>query len=245
MTTGVPGAVTTMRVLTWNVRNHLGDPLALERVLRDARPDVTCLQEVTRWPFSRFRLRRLAARCGLVFVCGGRASAGTAVLTSTRVDVLGSAATRLPVSGWRTRPRGTASALVGLPGSHPTRVASIHLGLDAAERARHVTAFAGQLADGVPTVVAGDLNEQPGGPSWGALQRHLGDAAPDGESTFPAAYPRSRIDAVLADPRLGVVAAGWPDGVSEADVVAASDHRPVLAVLVLLPVSPSAASGAR
>ncbi len=222
-----------LRVLTWNVWGHLGDPLALERVLRDARPDVACLQEVTRWPFSRFRLRRLAGRSGLALVSGGRASAGTAVLAGDRVDVLDRAASRLPVTGRMTRPRGTASAVVRLPGSLPVRVMSIHLGLDPADRARHVGAFAEQLADGVPTVVAGDLNERPGGPSWRSLQGHLVDAVPHGDSTFPATRPRSRIDAVLTDPRLEVVTAGWPGGVSEADVLAASDHRPLLVTLRL------------
>jgi endonuclease/exonuclease/phosphatase family metal-dependent hydrolase len=222
-----------LRVLTWNVRNHLGDPLALERVLRAARPDVACLQEVTRWPFSRYRLDRMARSSGLAFVCGGRASAGTALLASGRVVVLDARATRLPTQGWRTRPRGTASAVVRVPGSRPVRVASIHLGLDRAERARHVQGFADQLGDGAATVVAGDLNEKPGGPSWRALRCHLVDADPDGGSTFPAADPTSRIDAVLADPRLAVVAAGWPDGVAEADVLAASDHRPLLVTLRL------------
>lgn len=240
-----------LRVLTWNVRNHLGDPLAVDRVLRAARPDVACLQEVTRWPFSRYRLRRLAARSGLVFVCGGRASAGTAVLVSRRVDVVAADAATLPVTGWRTRPRGTASAVVRLAGSTVVRVASIHLGLDTAERARHVAAFRSALADGVPTVVAGDLNEPPTGPSWQTLQQHLVDACPEGDATYPAAVPRNRIDAVLVDPALGVVpalldpalldpapgtgGAGWPDGVDEADVRAASDHLPVMVSLRLPP----------
>ena len=228
---------TDLRLLTWNVRDHLGDPLAVQRVLRDAAPDVACLQKVSRWPGSRGRLGSLARATGLYFTCGGRPSAGTAILTSGRTDVRAAAAGRLPVSGWRTRPRGTASAVVRLPGTQAVRIASVHLGLDETERAGHVEAFVRQLADGVPTIVAGDLNEPPDGPSWRTLQRHLADTCPDGDRTFPATRPRSRIDAVLADPRLSVVSAGWPEGVSEADVLAASDHRPVLAVVRLVRAS--------
>ena len=234
---------TDLRVLSWNVRDHLGDPLAVQRVLRDAAPDVACLQEVSRWPGSRGRLGSLARATGLYYTCGGRPSAGTAILTSGRTDVRSATATRLPVSGWRTRPRGTASAVVRLPRTETIRVASVHLGLDEVERASHVDAFARQLADGVPTVVAGDLNETPDGPSWRTLQQHLTDTCPDGDPTFPAARPRSRIDAVLADPRIEVRTAGWPDDVSEADVIAASDHRPVFAVVRL--VSASAAESTR
>lgn len=222
-----------LRVLTWNVRNHLGDPLAVQRVLRDAAPDVACLQEVSRWFGSRSRIAALARAAGLLYACGGRKSAGTALLTSLRTDVHEARAVRLPTSGWPTRPRGTATAVVRLPGTRPVRVASVHLGLDEAERARHVAAI-GARRDGPPLVVAGDLNEPPGGPSWAALG-HLADTDPDGGPTFPAAHPRVRIDAVLADARLTVVSAGWPDGVDEADVLAASDHRPVVAVLRLPP----------
>ena len=224
---------TELRVLTWNVRNHLGDPLAVQKVLLAAAPDVACLQEVSRWLGSRSRIAALARGAGLLYTCGGRSSAGTALLTSLRTDVRSPHANRLATTGWRTRPRGTAGAVVALPGTQAIRVASVHLGLDEAERARHVRTVVQALRDGVPTVVAGDLNEHPGGPSWTALTEHLVDTCPDGDPTFPAARPTARIDAVLADPGLMVLSAGWPDGVSEADVVAASDHRPVLAVLRL------------
>ena len=40
---------------------------------------------------------------------------------------------------------------------------------------------------------------------------------------------------MLVDPSLEVRSYGFPAGVDEADVVAASDHRPVLAEIVLPP----------
>ncbi len=233
-----PGQV--LRVMTWNVRDLLGDPFALTRVLRAADADVVCLQEGARWPGSRNRLSRLAGRAGLFFVDGGRASAGTAVLVSLRTEVRDAVAARLPVQGWRTRPRGYVRARVRLVGSVPVQVICLHLGLDPDERSRHVGLVLDDLPPpltdvpgAVPVLFAGDLNERPDGPSWTALRSRAVDPGADAPPTFRSDRPRHRIDAVLVDPALGVRSYGFPTGVDEADVVAASDHRPVLAEVVL------------
>lgn len=230
--------------MTWNVRDLLGDPFALTRVLRAADADVVCLQEAPRWPGSRNRLWRLAGRAGLFFVDGGRASAGTALLVSLRTEARDAVAVRLPVRGWRTRPRGYVRARVSLVGSAPVQVTCLHLGLDPDERARHVglvlddlpPALA-DLAQAVPVLLAGDLNERPDGPSWVRLLSRAVDPGADAPPTFRSDRPRHRIDAVLVDPSLQVRSYGFPTGVQEADVVAASDHRPVLAEVVLPPIA--------
>jgi len=212
----------------------LGDPLAVHRVLRDADADIACLQEVSRYPRSRTRLAALARRAGMLFACGGRISAGTAVLTSYRADVQRVAAEPLPVQGLLTRPRGWAGVVAGLPGTKPVAVLSIHLGLDAAERADHVQRLLAVMErSAVPGVVAGDINESPDGPSWRTLGKQLRDPGEGSAPTFSVTRPRRRIDAILVDPSVEVVSYGWPDGVAEADVHAASDHRPVLAELRL------------
>lgn len=219
-----------MRVLTWNVRDLLGDPLAVHRVLRAAEADVVCLQEAPRLAFTRHQMAGLARRSGLLYVVGGRASAGTAILVRLRVEVHEAAAKKLPVATWRTRPRGYATAVVSLPGGRPMRVTSIHLGLTPDERADHVRRIVAASGDH-PAVLAGDLNESPGGPSWTALEPVVRDPAPGAGPTFSARHPRRRIDAILASPRLRVSEYGWPDGVDERDVVLASDHRPVTATV--------------
>ncbi len=230
-----PRGTRTLRVMTWNVRDLLGDPFAVSRVLRAARADVACLQEVSRWPGSRQRLLRLSREVGMYFVAGGRASAGTALLVSLRTRTDDAQAVRLPVSGWRTRPRGAVRTMVSLPGTQRVSVTCVHLGLDATERAAHVASVLRSLAPDAPAVVAGDLNEPPGGPSWRALAPRAADRGEGSGVTFSATRPRHRIDAVLVDPSLEVVSYGFPDGVSDADVLAASDHRPVMAEIVLPP----------
>jgi endonuclease/exonuclease/phosphatase family metal-dependent hydrolase len=219
-----------LRVLTWNIRDLLGDPLAVHRVIKAANADVACLQEAPRLLFTRNKLAALARHSGMLFACGGRPSAGTAILTNLRVDVHEPRAVPLPVATWRTRPRGYAAARVNRPGGKPVLVASIHLGLTPQERADHTERILTDVrAAGVPVILAGDLNEPPDGPSWRTLADLARDPGEGSAPTFSAQRPRRRIDAVLVSPQLEVVDYGWPHGVSEDDVVLASDHRPVVA----------------
>jgi endonuclease/exonuclease/phosphatase family metal-dependent hydrolase len=217
-------------VLSWNVRDLLGDPLTVARVIRDARPDVLCLQEGPRRPGASWRLAALARATGLSVTSGGRTSAGTAILVSARIRTADARAFALPVTGRLTRPRGAVTATVATPGGTPVRVACVHLGLDADERARHVPAILRRLPADLPLVVAGDLNERPGAESWRAFGRRVSDPDPGAGPTYPSRDPRARIDAVLVGPGIGVLEYDrWrPD---DKDVRRSSDHRPVLAVL--------------
>lgn len=228
----MPGDV--LRVLSWNVHDLLGDPFAVRRVLVAAKPDVACLQEAPRLVFTRRRLATLARRSGLLFATGGRGAAGAAILASLRTEVHEPRDVRLPVVGWRARPRGYAVARVGLPTTSHVLVGSIHLALSPEERADHVGRILCDVrARDLPVVLAGDLNEPPGGPSWKALSDVVRDPGIESGPTFPARRPRRRIDAVLVDARLDVLEYGFPVGVSMDDVLQASDHLPVMAAIRL------------
>ncbi len=222
-----------LRVLSWNVRALLGDPLAVHRVLRAADADVVCLQEAPRRFGSRWHLASLARASGLLYVAGGRASAGTALLASLRADVTDVRTTRLPVTGRLPIPRGAVTAVVAPVGGRGVLVASVHLPLSPAERLEHVALLRADLAARAPqgrVLVAGDLNEPPGGPAWQAfapVARDVLDGAA-GAATFPARRPRRRIDAVLAGGE-GLEVTGYDTWRADAaDVVAATDHRPLL-----------------
>lgn len=234
-----------LRVMTWNVKDLFGDPLAVHRVLSGARPDVVCLQEVPRRIASRYQLSLLARRCGLYLGDGGRVGAGTAILTSLRTLVDHVRAHRLPVDGRLTRPRGFVRATIKLPGTQPVSITSLHLGLNPTERADHVDRLLRGLTDDHPALLAGDLNEKPGGVSWHALSNWAVDPKPGAPKTFSAQRPRARIDAILVDPRLEVLSYGDPDGLDEDDVRKASDHRPVFARVKLLAQSVPTAEPSR
>jgi endonuclease/exonuclease/phosphatase family metal-dependent hydrolase len=245
-----------LRLLSYNVHDLRDDRDAVAHVLRSMRCDVACLQEVPRRWFERPRVSRLARESGLRWASGGRPSGGTAVFVSRRVGLVAATAFRLPVRGPFTRTRGAATATVDLDGAALTAV-SVHLPLDPAQRVSHARIVRARLADAAggsgPTtsvVVAGALNEPPGGPAWAVLSAGLTDAAAaDGEPapTFTACRPTRRIDAVLVGPGVrvgsvlvpGSVGAGvdvgggaWSE-VTPEDLWSASDHLPVVVDLLL------------
>ncbi len=224
-----------LRVVSWNVRDLLGDPLAVRRVLAGLRADVVCLQEAPRRPGGGWRTARLARDAGLRHVGGGRTSGGTALLLGPRVGVVSLTAARLPVSGLLTRTRGLVVAelaVVSGPASGTAlTVACLHLPLQPDLRVEHARLAAALLRrHRAPYVVCGDLNEPPG-PAWQPLLALADDPAPGAACTFPAGREDKRLDAVLVGTGLRVT--GYGDGgVDAADVVAATDHRPVVADLL-------------
>ncbi|MFG2086261.1 MULTISPECIES: endonuclease/exonuclease/phosphatase family protein [unclassified Spirillospora] len=229
----------SVRLLSYNIRSLRDDPAAVARVVRGIAPDVTCLQEVPRFLGWRLRRRRLARACGLR-IAAGRRACGLAVLTAPHVHRVAREFHLLtPEPGLHRRALAIAVLETG-----GTRLiaASTHLDVLGEPRLRHVHEILAHLDRAraryqAPVVLAGDFNEDPGGPSWTLLTEHLRDAyraAPaGGELTFPARDPRRRIDAVFADPSVRITACGVPTPDTAADHAEATDHRPVTADLEL------------
>lgn len=206
----------SLRVLSFNVRQLRDDRAAVVEVLREADADVVALQEPPRGPSGRKRLREVARAAGLEPVVHGGGARTTALLVRTGSAVTGARGVRLPWRPGRTR-RGFAVADVA-----GVRVVSVHLSLFPAERAAHLRRLL-LMVRGVegPCVVAGDLNEDPGGPTWRRLALVLRDATAAVGPTFTARRPRRRLDAVHVSPGLGVAGARALRG----DLaVRASDH---------------------
>jgi endonuclease/exonuclease/phosphatase family metal-dependent hydrolase len=178
---------------------------------------------------TEFTLPAFARASGLYWAGGRRGTGGTAILTNLRVHTHRTLTSRLPVR-FPDRTRGYAAHLVSLPGSVPLWVASVHLGLRADERERHLVQVLGSLP--APAVVAGDLNEGPTGRAWGRLAASYRKVSRD-HPTFPAAHPTTVLDVIFATPDVTVAP---PDGVVHPlheDLVAASDHRPCWVDLAL------------
>lgn len=226
--------MSVLRLLTYNVRSLRGDPDAVARVIRQARPDVVCVQEAPRFLRWRTRCAELARRAGLVVVTGGRGAAGNLMLCQLGVEVEHAADLLLaPTVGLHRR--GAVAAVCRLRGSRFALVGT-HLDLESAARRRHTEELLARLPgcgvpESAPLIVAGDLNEEPTGPSWSLLSERLvdaGAAAGCTGPTFPSTNPRRRIDGVFTDRRIAVRSCAVIDS---ADVPPASDHRPVLAEL--------------
>lgn len=213
-----------VRVMSYNIRALKDDRAAVVRVVRALDPDVLLLQEVPRHPLSGHRISALASDCGLLWSGGGgRGMMSTTLLTSLRLEVLASGHRRFPVR-WKDEPRGWAYACVRLPGGAAFTAISVHLSLRTSEHAEHSRLLRTAQETAGPVVVGGDINETHQGPGWKRLAEGLQDVCCD-TMTFPAAAPERRIDAIFASDTLRPESV--PVDVAEADLVTATDHRPI------------------
>ncbi|MEP6798997.1 MAG: endonuclease/exonuclease/phosphatase family protein, partial [Lapillicoccus sp.] len=218
------GSRATIRLASYNLRDFLDDRKAAARVVRALDPDVLCLQEVPRRLLSTWRVSDFAAECQMYWSGHHRGSGGTTIFTSLRVQAPASTHHRLPVR-LGVRRRGYAVVTVAPPGHLPLTVASVHLSLDGDQRLRHTEQLLGELPQSGRSLIAGDLNEGDEGRAYARLaEGHR--LVTDGAYTFPATHPDKALDVVFATPDV-VVRPGRPVPLDEADVRAASDHRPV------------------
>jgi endonuclease/exonuclease/phosphatase family metal-dependent hydrolase len=224
---GVP-----VRVMSYNIHSLRDDPGALAEVVAAAAPDVLVIQEAPRRLRWRVRCADLAHRFGLLVGGGGLPSLGNLVLTSLRVRVHGHSCVRYPLTPGRHM-RGAVFVRCSI-GSARFVVAGSHLATDATERPAQAARLRDELAAiAEPTVLGVDTNDVPGSVSWRTLaETGLRDVAAgiDERPTFPVVDPRRRIDAIFADPALGI--RGYR--VFEHPRLAhASDHLPLVADLTL------------
>ena len=219
-------AMHRLRVMSYNVKMLKLDQAAAAEVVRAAAPDVLGLQEPPLGPRKRRRLEEFAARAGLRVAVSGHGARTTALLVAPGVTVGEARAHRLPWHVGRTRRGFVVAQVDGIT------VVVLHLALESAERLDHVEAILGELAliTG-PCVVVGDLNEVPGGPTWGRLTGGLRDAVDPPQPTFTANRPRRRLDAVLVSPEVRVHGSDVPAGPTTRR---ASDHLPIVVDLTVI-----------
>ncbi|GAA3067133.1 endonuclease/exonuclease/phosphatase family metal-dependent hydrolase [Streptomyces olivoverticillatus] len=237
-----------VRVLSYNIRSMRDDVGALARVIRACAPDVVCIQEAPRFFRWRKAAARLARASELVHVTGGATASGPMVLSSLRAHVERTEDVLLPRTPGLHQ-RGFATAVLRF-GRARLGVLSCHLSINEAERYGQgkllLDQLAGMTGPDVPyAVAAGDLNDRPGGRTFGLLAASLQDGwatKPWGkEHTTRLGDPPQRIDAVFATAGVEVLGCGVPmglPGVAETDLRAATDHLPVLAA-VRVPAAPA------
>lgn len=226
-----------LRVLVYNVRGFRDGLGRVAEVVGREAPDVLLLNETG----ARRALRRLARTLGMEAAADPwspfRRRVKNAVLVRPPWRLIARRLHRFPRSE-RFYPRGALIARVGRSGARLWAV-SVHLGLHPGERRRHAEELA-DLVRGLrgPALVGGDLNDTPEGRAARHLGERLwdvwasaGDGVPGG-ATFPADDPTARIDYLFVTDGIAIEQVTVPAG---AEVAAASDHRPVCALVRLAP----------
>jgi len=235
-------APTIVRVLTYNIHHGEGtdgrfDLDRLAAVISSCEPDLVALQEVDRntgrsggvdQPTVLSTATGLGATFGPAMEYDG-GEYGEAVLH--RAAPIDATTHALPHSPG-LEPRAALAARFEAGGAAVTFVGT-HLDhtSDPADRLAQARALVELFADDGPCILAGDLNAEIGSAPMNALLERFSDTCAAGEQTFPSATPERRIDYVLVTPP-----ERWR--VLERHVIAeevASDHRPLLVVLELLP----------
>ena len=238
-----PDGSETVRVLSYNIRSLRDDRTALARVVRACDPDLVCVQESPRFWFPRGQAAWLARATGLYVLSGGPSASGPLLLGRLRALPLSVHDVLLPRTPGLHQ-RGFATTVLRLGRAAPFSLTSCHLSLDATERLeqfrlllRHLEQVRAE-SGAAYSVVGGDFNEHPEDPGWQLLAGELQDGwatAPWGsEYTSVPERPYQRLDAVFGSPGVRVLAGGVPGrlaGLRAADLTAATDHLPVLAVL--------------
>jgi endonuclease/exonuclease/phosphatase family metal-dependent hydrolase len=232
-----------LRVMSWNIKGSASPRLdAITDLIRAHDPDVVALQEV-----RKHQAGRIAGLLGWprpVWTFKHNAwwplwwmAEGMAVLAATPVAPFDPVLLTPGVSRRSHRRRLLVPVELMLDG-RAVLLFDAHLSSGPelrTERVGQVTRLLGLLPEGVPAIVAGDLNDDPETPVITTLT-YAGfvDAwvAAGGErpgATIPANEPRRRIDFVLAR-GFEVVDAYVPDDLGPA-MSGLSDHRPVVASL--------------
>ncbi|WP_164101048.1 endonuclease/exonuclease/phosphatase family protein [Candidatus Laterigemmans baculatus] len=246
---GLAGEPVRLRVLSYNIHHAEGidGTLDLERIagiISRAAPDVVALQEVDSQvrrsgsvdqPAELARLTEMhVAFGGNIDLQGGRY--GNAVLS--RFPIQAHENHRLPNFADGEQ-RGLLMAEIDVPGLEDRLLLlATHFDhrRDDRERLASAKAVNQRVAEQAqqPALLVGDLNDVHGSPTLEELAKQWLHTTREPLPTIPVATPTRQIDFVLCRPpqRWKVIE------VQVLDEAVASDHRPILAVLELLPEAP-------
>lgn len=242
---------TPLRVMTYNIRSGNGDLARTAAAIRDQSPDMVALQEVdVHWsPRSAFadQATELGERLGMAVrfariyrlqPLGDSAPPrefGVALLSRYPiVRFVDDSLTRLSTQDPNpvpTRMPGLLDAVIDVNGRQ-VRVLNTHLDYRADPHVRElqVAEMLGYLrAEEIPTILFGDLNAEPTASEVQPLLHALHDSwmnSSDPGPTYPADAPTKRIDYILVSSQFLVRSTRVP-------ATLASDHRPVVADLIL------------
>jgi endonuclease/exonuclease/phosphatase family metal-dependent hydrolase len=240
-----------IRVLTYNIRSGNGDLARTAQTIRSLAPDIVGLQEVDVHWAERSGFADQAVLLGEMLGMHVRFApiyslpSADSVKPARQFGV--ALLSRYPIVGWKNDTLTRLSTQAQNPSPAPApglleatieingavvRVFDTHLDYRSDPRVRkqqvtEMLAYVGTASG--PTLLLGDLNATPDAAELQPLFEQLRDAwltAAEPGFTYPADMPAKRIDYVLASRHFRVRSASVP-------ATAASDHRPVVADLLL------------
>lgn len=235
----------TMRIATYNIHHAEGNDGAVDLdriavVVRELDADVVCLQEVDQNLARTQRMdfpARLSEMLGMEAVYGPNLQFGGGAygnLTLSRYPVVARRNVALP-GPEEAEPRGALFATIRVNGTDAD-IVNTHWGLHPDERAQQGRALLDAVR-AVPTVLAGDFNENEAGAGMALLLGRFASVFDSGERDVSGTYPahpeeaaRKRIDFILHSGDFEAAAARVITGPV---AKAASDHYPVVADLRL------------
>lgn len=226
-----------LRVVSYNV-HHDGDEASTVDAIADADGDIVLLQETTP-AWERVLRRRLSRRYPhMTFHHWRRFAGGLAVLSRHPID---DDDLLPPAEGWFP-----AQRLVIATPAGPVQLLHVHLrpAIDQGDwvrgffttppiRRREIEEYWARMKPDLPTVVAGDFNEEPGASALAYLADRGLARADSGETATwewkgmwrgAPIHLRMKLDHVLADRR-------WRVRDARVIVGGGSDHRPVVVTL--------------
>lgn len=237
-----------LTVASYNIKSLDISTTQVIEVLRELDADLVAIQEVPRRFRKYARMREVARAAGYEVIVSGGYLLGAvtcAILAKPAVarSVVSAGHKVLPLDPWLWSSYWKAHGLrwmsrrgFGYVDLGDYVFIGVHMGLAPDERTMHRNIMLNFIKDMGPhrCIVAGDINEGPGEPSWRAFERPLRDSlfdvTHDGEAreffTFPTRRPKRRIDAIFVGSSIEV--SDFRVHTSAATALA-SDHLPIIA----------------
>ncbi|AQT70138.1 exodeoxyribonuclease III (xth) [Anaerohalosphaera lusitana] len=239
-----------LRIMTYNVHSCKGmdgriSPLRVAKVIEQYEPDVVALQELDvgrRRTFGRDQAQTIAdlLRMDLHFHPAMRIEEeqyGDAILSRFPLKLIKAGAICGRQGKPRREPRGAILAEIEVDGNS-VRILNTHLGLNASEKALQVdellsSDWLGNEDTGRPVIFCGDFNFPAGSALYQRCMKHF-DEIDNGRRrrlrSFWGRYPLIRVDHIFY--RGPIAVAQCETGDTHLARIA-SDHRPVIADLIL------------
>lgn len=233
---------TALRVMSFNIHHAAGEDgvistLRIANVINGLHPDLVALQEVDIGT-ARVSGADIAAEIGSLThmnVRFGKAidfqggAYGQAILSRYPI---GEATVHSLPGRPGSEHRIAVAVKVELPSGRAVRFVSTHLDHvhDESDRLAQAAQLNKSLAqDGIPTILAGDFNAKPESETIQIVEREFQNSAVQPDPTYPATQPTRKIDWIFTRP----IGAFMARASFVPEIESASDHRPLVADLVL------------